>query len=82
MAIAGLLVHCLKDKLGGVEARIGALPGMSVYAKREDQYLVVVAEAPSSQMEKAVEGLENIEGVLAVYTTYVTTEDEATDAPV
>jgi nitrate reductase NapAB chaperone NapD len=37
---------------------------------------VVVAEAPSDQMEKKVDRINDLEGVLTIYTTYVTLEDE------
>jgi nitrate reductase NapAB chaperone NapD len=82
MAIAGLLVHCLKEELTGIEAKVGSMPEMTTYGTQQDQYLVVVAEAPSQNMEKTVERLQDIDGVLAVYTTYVSIEDELTDAQV
>ncbi len=79
MAIAGLLVHCLRGQTDAVSSRIAAIPSMMVHSAHQDQYIVVVAETPSSQMEKEVEQLEEIEGILAVYTTYLTTEDEISD---
>ena len=82
MAIAGLLVHCLKEELTGIEAKIGAMPEMTTYGTQQDQYLVVVAEAASKHMESTVERLQELDGVLAVYTTYVSIEDELTDAQV
>ena len=42
----------------------------------------VVAEAASKHMESTVERLQELDGVLAVYTTYVSIEDELTDAQV
>ena len=80
MAIAGLLVHARKDHLGEVEAAIGARPGFTTYGTHEGQFIVVVAEAPAEELEVLVEGLKNIPGVLTVYTTYVTIEDELGDA--
>jgi nitrate reductase NapAB chaperone NapD len=82
MAIAGVLVHCLKENVREVQARIESMQDMTAYGVQKDEYLVVVAEAPSSEMEKSVERLEKLDGVLAVYTTYVTIEDELTDAPI
>ena len=80
MAIAGLLVHTLKDHLREVEVALGAMPGFTTYGTHEDQLIVVVAEAPAAKLEGLVEGLKDLEGVLTVYTTYVTIEDELGDA--
>ncbi len=76
MAIAGLLVHTLKENLEDVDRRINSMPGMTTYGIHQDQYIVVVAEAPSDQMEKKVDRIKDLEGVLTIYTTYVTFEDE------
>jgi nitrate reductase NapAB chaperone NapD len=76
MAIAGLLVHTLKENLEEVEAQIHSMPEMTTYGIHQDQYIVVVAEVPSDQMEKKVDRIKDIEGVLTIYTTYVTIEDE------
>ena len=76
MAIAGLLVHTLKENLEDVERQIRSMPEMTTYGIHQDQYIVVVVEAPSDQMEKKVERIKEVEGVLTIYTTYVTIEDE------
>ena len=76
MAIAGLLVHTLKEHLEDVEKQIKGMPEMTTYGRHQDQYVVVVAEAPSDQMEKRVDSIKELEGVLTIYTTYVTVEDE------
>jgi nitrate reductase NapAB chaperone NapD len=76
MAVAGLLVHALPDKILEVESRINTMSGMTTYGIHQDQYLVVVAEAPGKQMEKVVEPIEAMDGVLTLYTTYLTIEDE------
>ena len=76
MAIAGLLVHTLGEHLGGVEERIKGMPEMTTYGTHQEQYVVVVAEAPSDEMEKKVDIIKEFEGVLTIYTTYVTVEDE------
>jgi nitrate reductase NapAB chaperone NapD len=81
MAIAGLLVHTLKDRLLEVEAALKAAPGLTTYGTYENQFIVVVAEAPAAKMENLVEGLKDRDGVLTVYTTYVTIEDEVGNAP-
>jgi len=76
MAITGLLLHTLTEKAKDVEAGVTAFEGMTCYGIHEDQYVVVVAEAPSDKIEEAVHQLEKLDGVLAVYTTYLTVEDE------
>jgi nitrate reductase NapAB chaperone NapD len=79
MAIAGLLVHCLREDLSDVEKRIRSMPEMTTYGIHQDQYIVVVAEALSDQMEEKVDRIKELDGVLTVYTTYVTLEDETLD---
>lgn len=76
MAIAGLLVHALKENLEDVEKQISSMPEMTTYGIHQDQYIVVVAETPSDQMEKKADRIKDIKGVLTIYTTYVTLEDE------
>ncbi len=76
MAITGLLVHALKKDVVNVEKAVSLLPEMTSYGIHQDQYVVVVVEAPSDRLEKVVEQLDSIDGVLAVYTTYLTVEDE------
>lgn len=76
MAIAGLLVHTLTKDVKDVEKAVGVIDEMTTYGIHEDQYVVVVAEAPSDQMEDAVGKIDAIDGVLTVYTTYLTVEDE------
>lgn len=76
MAITGLLVHALKKDVANVEKAVNSLSEMTSYGVHQDQYVVVVAEAPSSKLEKVVEQLDHIDGVLSVYTTYLTVEDE------
>lgn len=79
MAIAGLLVHTVKDALQAVAAQIQGMPQMRTYGTQQEEYVVVVAEAPAGQLEKVVDRLKAIDGVLTIYTTYVTIEDELPD---
>ncbi len=76
MAITGLLVHALKKDVVSVEKAVSLISEMTSYGVHQDQYVVVVVEAPSDKLEKVVEKLDNIDGVIAVYTTYLTVEDE------
>ncbi len=80
MAIAGLLVHTLKEQVEDVRTRISAMPEMTIYGVHEEQYIVTVAEFPSARMEEEVEKIKDMEGVLTIYTTYVTIEDELENA--
>ncbi len=76
MAVAGLLVHALKEDLFRIEEAIRQMPEMTTYGCHQDQFIVVVAEAHSNELEAVVAGIQDIEGVLSLYTTYVTVEDE------
>ncbi len=76
MAIAGLLVHTLKDYIEAVEKTISHMEYMTSYGIHKDEFIVIVAEVNSGTMEKEVEKIEKIDGVLTIYTTYVTVEDE------
>ncbi len=76
MAITGLLVHSLIDNVSDVERAINSLDGMTSYGIHQEQYVVVVVEAPSDKIESVVNRIDDIEGVLSVYTTYLTVEDE------
>ena len=70
------MVHTLGEHLEDVEKQIKVMPEMTTYGRHQDQYIVVVAEAPSDQMEQRVDIIKELEGVLTIYTTYVTIEDE------
>lgn len=76
MAIAGLLVHCRVEDAAELQKIISAMGGMTTYGIHDGQYIVVVAEAPGDLMEDAVARLDLLEGVLTIYTTYLTIEDE------
>ncbi len=78
MAIAGLLVHSFKEDIPEVEAKIALIPELTSFGNRDD-HIAVVADTPSSEMEKLVDRLSAIDGVLAVYTTFVSIEDELAD---
>jgi nitrate reductase NapAB chaperone NapD len=76
MAITGIILHTLAEKISDVRALVDDSDDLQVYGVHEDQYLVVVGEIPSETLEDRLDGLEKTDGVLAVYTTYVNTEDE------
>ncbi len=76
MAITGLLVHSIIDEIQKVENALNNLEGITTYGIHQDQYVVVVAEAPSDKIETVVGQIDEIDGVLSIYTTYLTVEDE------
>lgn len=76
MAIMGFLVHTQPEKLNAVEAQVKELPEMTTYGVQKNQYVVVVAEAPSEIIEDKVNRINDFAGVLSIYTTYLTIEDE------
>ncbi len=76
MAISGILVHCLTDALHEVEQKVSSMEELTTYGIHEDQYVVAVVEAPSDKIEKVVKKIGRMEGVLTIYTTYLTIEDE------
>jgi nitrate reductase NapAB chaperone NapD len=76
MAISGLLIHCLKDDIHVVEKVVTSMEEMTTYGIHEDQYVIAVVESPSDTIERVVKKIGRIDGVLTVYTTYLTIEDE------
>ena len=79
MAIAGLLVHTITEDLARIEGEIQNMDNMTTYGCHQNEYVVVVAEAPANKLEAEVKKIEAINGVLTIYTTYVTVEDEMDD---
>ncbi len=78
MAIAGLLIHSFKEELSEVESKISLIPELTLFGNHDD-HIAVVADTPSSEMEKLVDRVAAIDGVLAVYTTFLSIEDELAD---
>ncbi len=76
MAIMGFLVHTLEKEIKEVEGKVQAMPEMTTYGIHQDCYIVTVAEAPSDKIERTVNKIKELDGVLTIYTTYLTIEDE------
>ena len=72
----GFLVHTLPDDLQHVERVVDRMDGMTTYGIHNDQYIVVVAEAPSDKIDDEVDKIKELDGVLTIYATYMTVEDE------
>lgn len=80
MAIVGCIVHTRTGMRDAVEGSLATLPGVTVHDRPEEVSLVVVVEALSDQLKDRMYTIKDLEGVLSVYTTFVTTEDEVDHA--
>ena len=79
MAILGFLTHTLDGYAQAAEQALAAMPELTTYGVHKDCYVVTVAEAPAEQLEALMGRVKTIEGVLAVYVTSLTREDEEED---
>ncbi|MCL2124078.1 MAG: chaperone NapD [Desulfovibrionaceae bacterium] len=82
MAILGFLAHTLEGQAHTVEKALAAMPELTTYGVHKACYVVTVAEAATDHMGALVDRVKNVEGVLTVYVTSFTREDEEEDAPV
>jgi metal-responsive CopG/Arc/MetJ family transcriptional regulator len=55
-----------------VEAKVQKMDEITTYGVHDDAYVVAVVESPSDQIERVTKRIEKIEGVLSIYTTYLT----------
>jgi nitrate reductase NapAB chaperone NapD len=76
MAILGFLVHTLEDQAQAAEKSLASMPELTTYGVHRGCYVVTVAEAPTEQMEALIDRVKTIKGVLTVYVTSYTREDE------
>lgn len=79
MAISSILVHCLEADLEAVEQKVNSMEELTTYGIHENAYVVAVVESPSDVIEVVVKKIGDLDGVLTVYTTYLTIEDEIDD---
>ena len=82
MAILGFLTHTLSGHAQAAEKALAAMPELTTYGVHKNSYIVTVAETSAEEMEALIDQVKTIEGVLAVYVTSFTREDEEEDAPV
>ncbi len=80
MAILGFLTHTLTERVQDVERALSAMPELTTYGIHKECYVVAVADAPAAKMEAVVDRVKAVDGVIAVYVTSYTTEDE--DEPI
>lgn len=77
MAISGIIVKVQLDLLDEVKAVLDSMDNISVEAVSPNKEIVAVMESKSlDDMKKECFALEKIAGVIGVYPSFVTTEDE------
>ncbi|NOQ45927.1 MAG: hypothetical protein GQ559_04530 [Desulfobulbaceae bacterium] len=76
MAILGFLIHTLDEDVREVEAKVNKMPEITTYGVHQDHFIVTVAEVPADAVEKTMNKIKELDGVLTTYTTYLTIEDE------
>ena len=76
MAILGFLIHTLDEDVREVEAMVKKMPEITTYGVHQDHFIVTVAEVPADDVEKTMNKIKELDGVLTTYTTYLTIEDE------
>ena len=76
MAILGFLIHTLDEDVQEVEAMVKKMPEITTYGVHQDHFIVTVAEVPADDVEKIMNKINELDGVLTTYTTYLTIEDE------
>ncbi|MDR3175927.1 MAG: chaperone NapD [Desulfovibrio sp.] len=76
MAIAGFLAHAESGQSERLEARLAGMPGISTFGVHRGCYIVAVAEAPGERMEDLLGQARSLDGMLALYVTSMTIEDE------
>lgn len=76
MNISGVIVHSRPEKVAAVQQQLNALPGVEIHAVGEDGRMVVtVEEASDRRMADTVNGLQDLEGVIAASMVYHHFED-------
>lgn len=77
MALSGILLKVNPESEDSVRSFLARVPGVSVEERTPQGELILVAEADSlGDLHKLCEEIEKAEGVLGLYPSYVTTEDE------
>ena len=77
MPIGGFVVTVLSDMIEKVSDKLTGLRGVDVHGSDKQGNIIVVVETKTSkEMEKMVNDMQAIEGVLTVGLTYLNVEDE------
>jgi nitrate reductase NapD len=77
MALSSVLLKMKNGQEEGVRSCLAKIPGVSVETAAPSGELIVIVEADSiHDLHKQCMDIERLEGVLGVYPSYVTMEDE------
>lgn len=76
MAIAGLVLMVQEGKTDMVRAEAAAFPGVVEARDADGGKVACVLECSSMDLQKAMEGLNQMEGVLQLEVVYVNYEDD------
>ena len=77
MALGSMLLKLNPEAEGSLRACLAGLPGVSVEERTPGGELVLVVEAKDlTSLHQRSREIEQLPGVLGVYPSYVTTEDE------
>ena len=77
MALGSMIMKIRPEAEHGLRARLEQMPGVSVEEKSPQGDLILLVEAENlGALHKLSQEIEKAEGVLGLYPSYVTTEDE------
>lgn len=80
MAIASMIVQPVSQKLEQVIVELAAITGITVHTTTPKEDIIIIVEADSlNAVEVLARYVEQLDGVLGVYPSYVTTADEETE---
>ena len=77
MALGSMIMKIRPEAENGLRARLEQMPRVSVEEKSPQGDLILLVEAENlGALHKLSQEIEKAEGVLGLYPSYVTTEDE------
>ena len=77
MAIAGVIVKMKTESSDKIRNKLDEIKGVNlVMANSQDEFILTVEADNIDNLHKACVKIEKLNGVLGVYPSYVTTEDE------
>lgn len=83
MAVAGIPVLVAPGMLETLREGVLSVPGVSVHgvqANEAGEFLILVVERPSRELESCLEAIASLPGALSVYAASVSVEDELEQA--
>ena len=77
MAISGVIVKLKTDALEKVQNKLNTMAGIDIEMTTPQGDLIIVVESDNvDNLHKTCMKIEELDGVLGVYPSYVTTDDE------